>query len=582
MAVILFLVFFGDISDNLRLHVKFADDLSLWNTNTSASRAAEELTQDLKAVSNWAHLWRMGVSTAKSHVMCFCKHGHTQIKVEYNNQVLTQVKEQRALGVILDENLSFKAHTLHTTSKARSTQRKLGAFTRQVGGASAEANIFLYKACVLPHIEYCYPVWCSTTSIQSLEVAQHTSLSMALGVMNKSSTSSVQILAQVLPLDIKLDRNLIMAFINILRKPPGNCLRDLVVRLLSDESTARGIITPITKFKMASQYLLDFDTQLIEKLHTERIEDILHTPPTLESFYTGLGSAGTRSSEQKSKALKLACDRIAAADNNVVIFTDGSALGNPGPCGAGVAIHWNGISHDSSSHKKPVSSFSNSYHGELSAIDLAIEEVASASHQPRKNVLLLSDCQSALTVASSPLPPTSYSNLYYNIQRNVKQLLLLGICVTLHWIAGHVDLPGNDKSDTLAKEAAQEAENMTSSRLTIAWNEAKSRLNKNAHKRWTNRISQLTRNFHLPPPSVKSFKSSMSRIAEIRYFRLKLGHTRLKDHMNRIMPTEFPSPICDCGVDRETVEHFLLNCPLHLKQREIMIEMIVRGYITHT
>ena len=165
LAVILFLVFFGDISDNLRLHVKFADDLSLWNTNTSASRAAEELTQDLKAVSNWAHLWRMGVSTAKSHVMCFCKHGHTQIKVEYNNQVLTQVKEQRALGVILDENLSFKAHTLHTTSKARSTQHKLGAFTRQVGGASAEANIFLYKACVLPDIEYCYPVWCSTTSI---------------------------------------------------------------------------------------------------------------------------------------------------------------------------------------------------------------------------------------------------------------------------------------------------------------------------------------------------------------------------------------------------------------------------------
>ena len=56
LAVILFLVFFGDISDNLRLHVKFADDLSLWNTNTSASRAAEELTQDLKAVCKWAHL----------------------------------------------------------------------------------------------------------------------------------------------------------------------------------------------------------------------------------------------------------------------------------------------------------------------------------------------------------------------------------------------------------------------------------------------------------------------------------------------------------------------------------------------
>ena len=87
---------------------------------------------------------------------------------------------------------------------------------------------------------------------------------------------------------------------NILRKPPGNCLRDLVVQILTEESTTRGIITPVTKFRMASQYLLDFDTQLIEKLHIERIQDILHNPPTLEAFDTGLGTAGTRSPDQKT------------------------------------------------------------------------------------------------------------------------------------------------------------------------------------------------------------------------------------------------------------------------------------------
>ena len=171
--------------------------------------------------------------------------------------------------------------------------------------------------------------------------------------MNKSSNSGIQILAQVLPLDIKLDRNLIMAFINILRKPPGNCLRDLVVRILTEESTSRVIISPVTKFRMASQYLLDFDNQLIEKLPIERIEDFLHTPPILETFNTGLWSAGIRSAEQNTNALKLVCDRIAAAYNKVV--TDGLALGNPSPCGAGVAIYWNGISYST------VRSFLNNY-----------------------------------------------------------------------------------------------------------------------------------------------------------------------------------------------------------------------------
>ena len=71
-----------------------------------------------------------------------------------------------------------------------------------------------------------------------------------------------------------------------------------------------------------------FDNLITLYLASTAKNDNIHTLPILDSFYTGLGSAGTRSSEQKSKALKLACDRIAAADNNVVIFTDGSALGN--------------------------------------------------------------------------------------------------------------------------------------------------------------------------------------------------------------------------------------------------------------
>ena len=74
-------------------------------------------------------------------------------------------------------------------------------------------NIFLYRVCVLFHPEFAHPVWSSVKSIHALEVIQHTALRMALGAIDKSSVINVKIISQVLPLDIKLDRNYIQPLI---------------------------------------------------------------------------------------------------------------------------------------------------------------------------------------------------------------------------------------------------------------------------------------------------------------------------------------------------------------------------------
>ena len=51
--------------------------------------------------------------------------------------------------------------------------------------------------------------------------------------------------------------------------------------------------------------------------------------------------------------------------NCVAVFTDGSALGNPGPTGAGAAIYHNGLDEDPICISKPVCSNGNNYIGEL-------------------------------------------------------------------------------------------------------------------------------------------------------------------------------------------------------------------------
>ena len=62
--------------------------------------------------------------------------------------------------------------------------------------------------------------------------------------------------------------------------------------------------------------------------------------------------------------------------STLLAFTDGPALGNPGPCGTSAIIYIDSIHHQPLKFQEPVSSHSTSYHGELAAIRLALKQAS--------------------------------------------------------------------------------------------------------------------------------------------------------------------------------------------------------------
>ena len=59
----------------------------------------------------------------------------------------------------------------------------------------------------------------------------------------------------------------------------------------------------------------------------------------------------------------------------------------------------------------------------------------------------------------------------------------------------------------------------------------------------------------------------------ISYCRMLLNNTMLNDDSNRTGTAQ--SPICECGNERETVQHFFLfRCPLHREGRICMLDLI--------
>jgi hypothetical protein len=55
-------------------------------------------------------------------------------------------------------------------------------------------------------------------------------------------------------------------------------------------------------------------------------------------------------------------------------------------------------------------------------------------------------------------------------------------------------------------------------------------------------------------------------------FRIRIGHCGLNNYLYRFGKSN--SPCCNCGYGKETVEHFILECPNYRMQRKELRKMV--------
>ena len=105
--------------------------------------------------------------------------------------------------------------------------------------------------------------------------------------------------------------------------------------------------------------------------------------------------------------------------------------------------------------------------------------------------------------------------------------------------------------------------NLIKKKSILQW---QSRWDKCPTGRWTHQL--------IPTVVTNKNKETVCRKSEVDFNRLVLGCARLNDHLNKILPLAQNTPQCDCGNDRETIQHFMLHCPRHTEARQKMVEEI--------
>ena len=138
-------------------------------------------------------------------------------------------------------------------------------------------------------------------------------------------------------------------------------------------------------------------------------------------------------------------------------FTDGSCRGNPGPCGAGACLFL--PNEERIDLKQPVSKRSSILLGELMAIKIALDNIKLEMERiDIKKIMLFSDSQSAVGILG--WENKSHTSAIFEIKQAMEILKSRNVTVEINWTPGHAEIAGNEIADKLAKEAAEEAENM--------------------------------------------------------------------------------------------------------------------------
>ena len=132
----------------------YADETTAYLSDVSPTILEFSFSNDRQTLSSWFESNHLTVNSAKTQALSVgpCAYHYSLI---LNNARIEFLRSIKILGVTLDKDLSYREHISDQLKKAYS---KASALRRIRRFLPHDVMIKLYKAFILPHLEYCSPL----------------------------------------------------------------------------------------------------------------------------------------------------------------------------------------------------------------------------------------------------------------------------------------------------------------------------------------------------------------------------------------------------------------------------------------
>ncbi len=183
---VLFVIFINDMPASLNNFISlFADDAKLYGKSTSPEDHLS-IQQDLSQLQKWSDEWQLKFNETKCKVLYM---GNNNRKLQYTMDTidktvtLDESTNERDLGVLVDNNLTFDEHITLAIKKAN---QKLALIKRTFVNLDKTMLVELYTSLVRPLLEYGNVIWAPHLQkhIKAIEAVQHRATRLIPGLAN--------------------------------------------------------------------------------------------------------------------------------------------------------------------------------------------------------------------------------------------------------------------------------------------------------------------------------------------------------------------------------------------------------------
>ena len=535
----------------------FVDDLQIAFSHPNSEIISNRLQLTMNNISSWADRNGFTFSPSKTKSLEFF-HGTepmSQIETYLKGAIIPRVDTFKFLGLIWDSKMNWRAHINHVKDKCSKSLNLLRCVSKLKWGCDVQTGLKLYRALTRSILDYGSIIYGSanTQNLNIIETIANDGLRIVSGAFRTTPVSSLRILLHEPPLEIRRDELRCKLYLKMKWFIQSQAFTSVVntglTNFFQQGNVENAVITKIRyalqRFEVRNEWILPHRTPKLFSFERKKPKiniDMLSYPKDTTPHQILRGKFANIVETNYSDC--------------IVIYTDGSKTREGVGCAAVTGEH--------REKKLSIPKIATIMTAETYAIKLALEL---AKAENNRKVLICSDSWSLIQLI---IKASFTEELVSRVQSDLHELIQEGFEITILFVPSHVGIPGNEKADQLAKDAAA----ARPQNMMIPFRDWYSEIHRKKLEIWEEAWQSEIRDLSCLKRSPKKWEQTkLSRKDEVVLNRIRLGHTRAThSYIFETDPTRAIMPICRyCNNERLSLRHVFIECASLEDQRNQII-----------
>ena len=174
-------MYINDLPNCLRVAAPrmFADDTSITLSTKTVADLKLAVTSELDNLTCWLRANKLSLNVAKTELMIIGSRQRLnaqceEINISIDDRTIKRDDHTKSLGLTIDAQLSWTSWSKHVDEISKKVSSAIGALKRVRAFIPTDVAVQIYNALILPHFDYCSPVWdgmsgCLSDELQKLQ-----------------------------------------------------------------------------------------------------------------------------------------------------------------------------------------------------------------------------------------------------------------------------------------------------------------------------------------------------------------------------------------------------------------------------